>query len=263
MAANYYEIHCPLEGNPTLRLLILDIETSPMVADLWGLYNQNVGLSQLRESTRMICFAAKWYGKPKTYFFSEFHDGREEMLKALHGMMDEADILMHYNGDKFDLKHINREFLLAGMTPPSPSNSIDLYKVVRKQFLFPSNKLAYVSTALGLEGKISNGGHELWIKCLAGNSKAWNVMRRYNKRDVTLLEDLYNKLLPWIPSHPHRGVLDGVPAGCTNCGSTNLIRQGFAHTQLGKYQRFQCTDCKKWLRSTRRVHGSEFCAVQG
>lgn len=245
-----------------MRILILDIETSPSVADVWALFNVNISLSQLRESTRMICFSAKWYGKPRVHFYSEFHNGREEMLGALHGLMNEADILMHFNGDSFDIPHINREFLLAEMLPPSPSRSIDLYKIVRKQFKFPSNKLAYVSKALGLEGKVQNGGHELWVKCLAGDSKAWNKMRKYNKRDVTLLEDLYDKLLPWIPNHPHVGILDGVPAGCTNCGSANVIRQGHAYTQLGKYQRYQCNDCGKWLRSTRRVSGGELCAAQ-
>lgn len=244
-----------------MRILIIDIETSPNIADVWGLFNQNISLSQLRESTRMICFAAKWYGKPKVYFYSEFHNGRDEMIQAAHELLDEADVLMYYNGDKFDLPHLNREFLLAGLPPPSPCNSIDLLKTARKKFRFPSNKLAYVSTALGLEGKVSHEGHQLWVKCLAGDAKAWARMRKYNKRDVTLLEELYDRLLPWIPGHPHAGLSGDRPESCPKCGSDKLKRQGHTYTQLGKYQRYRCDNCGTWSRSTRRVVGSEFRTV--
>lgn len=227
-----------------------------MISEHWGLFDQNIGLSQVREHTRMICFAAKWYKKRSTMFYSEFHHGRKEMLESAHSLMSEADIVMGYNGDKFDLRHLNREFWLAGMPPPAPSQTIDPFKVVKKQFLFASNKLDHILSAVGLEGKVKHQGAILWRRCLEGDPKAWNLMRRYNKRDVVGLEELYEKLLPWIPNHPNMGLINGQPDGCTNCGGTNLIRQGYAYTKLSRYQRYQCIDCGKWLGSTKREEGA-------
>lgn len=232
--------------------LVIDIETSPNLAHVWGLFNQNISLSQLRESTEMICFSAKWLGKPRVEFRSVFHDGKDVMIERAYALVNDADVLMHYNGRKFDVPHLNREFLQAGLKPPAPFKQIDLCEAVKRQFRFPSSKLAYVSKALGLDGKLETGGHELWVACMAGDEKAWRKMRQYNKRDVTLLEDLYGLLRPWIPNHPSLAALSGESV-CTRCGSGNLERRGFALTVQGKYQRFQCKDCGSWSRDTKSV----------
>lgn len=230
----------------SLKILTVDIETSPIEAHVWGLFNQNVGINQVMKPTRMISFAAKWYGKKSVEFRSVFHDGPEAMVQRAWDLINEADILITYNGISFDMKHLNREFVLAGMTPPSPVQHIDLLNVVKKNFRFPSNKLQYVTTALGLSGKVSHEGHGLWVRCLAGDEQAWKLMRRYNIGDVILTEQLYDRLLPWVHNHPN---IDG--SGCSNCGSANLIREGYAYTAQGKYQRFHCADCGKWGRSSK------------
>ena len=108
------------------KILTLDCETSPNIADVWGLWQQNVSLNQLRESTRMISFAAKWLGKPRVEFYSEFHNGRVEMIHRAHEMCNEADVMIHYNGRTFDVPHLNREFIENGFAPPSPFQQIDL-----------------------------------------------------------------------------------------------------------------------------------------
>ena len=43
---------------------------------------------------------------------------------------------------------------------------------------------------------MENEGHELWLKCMAGNANAWKVMKRYNIQDVRVTEKLYDKLRP-------------------------------------------------------------------
>lgn len=235
------------------KILLIDIETSPNVADVWGLWNNNVSLNQLRESTRMICFAAKWYGRPGTMFFSEHEDGPSAMVAAAHELLDEADVVMHYNGKKFDVPHLYREFLLAGLTPPSPFKQIDLCNVVKKQFRFPSNKLQYVSTALGLAGKVSHEGHELWVKCMAGDPDAWARMEKYNRQDVVLLEEVYEILLPWIPGHPHRHLYGG--GGCPTCGHFDVQIDGVYHTSLSTFTQYHCPACGSWFRGSRRLGG--------
>jgi DNA polymerase elongation subunit (family B) len=248
------------------KILSLDIETSPVVAHAWGLFKQNIAISQIIEPPRTICVGAKFMHQKKVHFYSEFHHGHERMVREIHALLDEADIAMHYNGNRFDLPRLNSEFIIAGLTPPSPYKNIDLLQVVRRNFGFPSNKLAYVSERLGLTGKVKHEGHELWIKCLAGDPKAWAVMKKYNVQDVRLLEELYEKLLPWISTHPNMGLYveseDG-EAVCTNCPSTDLQRRGYTLTNLGKFQRFRCRACGTWSRSTRRIAGSTITQTKG
>lgn len=255
-----------------MKHLLLDIETSPNVAHVWSLWNANVSLVQLRESSYMMSWAAKWYGDRKVDFASIHHDGRDDMLARIHELMSDADVITHYNGLKFDIPNLNKEFVTAGMHPPAPSKHIDLYQVVRKRFRFPSNKLEYVAGALGLEGKVKHAGHQLWVRCLAGDDKAWAEMRRYNKRDVTLLEQVYDKLLPWIENHPHRAFFDP-DAGCPSCGASAIygVRQGFAYLVSGIYQRFQCKAprpqstggvCGSWYRGKRAIDSVETRSVK-
>lgn len=245
------------------KVLTIDIETSPNLAHVWSLWNVNVGLSQLRESARMISFAAKWRGSKKVAFHSDHHDGHEEMVQRAHALLDEADILVHYNGKKFDTPHLRREFLLAGLAPPAPFKEVDLCQVVKSRFRFPSNKLDYVSQALGIGAKVKHEGHELWVACLRGDEKAWARMRRYNKGDVVLTEQLYERLLPWISGHPHVGLLNGTDQpSCQRCGSTDLERRGFAYTDLSKFQQYNCRGCGAWSRGSARVGSVSVRGVQ-
>ena len=178
---------------------MLDIETTPMQVYTWGLWDQNIGINQIIKSTEMMCFGAKWQGKSKIIFKSVHHDGKEAMLKELHSLMEEADILIGWNSAAFDHKHIKREFLENGMTPPSTVKDLDLMSVVKANFKFPSNKLDYVAQALGVGAKFKHSGFELWIGCMDGDNKSWAEMKKYQIQDVKLLEDLYQVLVPWLP----------------------------------------------------------------
>lgn len=236
----------------TMRVLTLDIETSPNLADVWGLWQQNVSLSQLRECTRVISFAAKWHDSKTVEFYSDFHDGHLKMVKKAHELLDQADVVVHYNGTSFDIPHLKREFLLAGLRPPSPYKQVDLLKVVRGNFRFVSNKLDHVSQELGIGKKTKHAGHELWVKCLAGDARAWDTMRKYNKHDVVLTEKLYDRLVPWISNHPHHGLFTGKEC-CQRCGSEKLQRRGLAYTTVGVFQRFQCQKCGGWSRGAKSI----------
>lgn len=231
-----------------MKILTLDIETSPNVADVWSLWNQNVSLNQLRDVTRVICFAAKWHDSKRVEFYSEFHHGKQEMVDQALRLLDAADIAVTYNGDRFDLPHLNREFLLAGLDAPSPYASVDLLKTIKQRFRFSSNKLDHITRQLGLEGKVAHSGHSLWTACLAGDPKAWALMKKYNKQDVVQTELLYDKVRPWIKGHPHMGLYIGEEHCCPNCGSTELVRRGYAYTPTSVFQQWRC-ECGRWSRS--------------
>lgn len=250
------------------KVLTLDIETSPHLCYSFQTWNTNIMPIQVVEPTRMICVAAKWEHERKIRFFSEY-EGFEwegmsteyahlDMVQQLHALMDEADVIVTYNGDKFDIPHINREFDLAGMTRPSPYVSVDLYKVIKSDELWMSHKLAYIAERKGLSTKMDNSGWRLWIGVLSQDPevrhKAWLEMRRYNKQDVRVTEDVYHDEMPNIKNLPNPALfdeeIDPESVKC-QCGSTNVQRRGFAVTKTRRYPRFHCQECGKWFKGNR------------
>ena len=141
------------------------------------------------------------------------------------------------------------------MPPPPPIKQIDLLKVVKSQFKFPSNKLDYVSQRLHLGKKEPHEGHTLWIKCMNGDKKAWQTMEKYNIQDVLLLEKLYKKLLPWIKQPLNVNLMrkDRNGWSCPTCGKDHLISKGFTYSTTGAYQRYQCKACGAYSVDRRSV----------
>lgn len=241
-----------------MKILTIDIETSPNLAHVWGLWNNNVGLSQLRESGEVICFAAKWHGEKHVMFHSVHVDGKKKMLQTAYKLLEQADVVVHYNGIKFDIPWLNAEFVRLGMTPPAPFKQVDLLRTVKRNFRFPSNKLDYVAQQLELGHKTHHTGHDLWVRCMAGDDKAWALMMRYNIQDVRLTEKLYDKLLPWIPTVLSPSlVTPGELDTCPGCNSAKLERRGFDYTQVSVYQRYRCKSCGRWSRGGKRLRGTD------
>lgn len=228
-----------------MRILLLDIETAPNTAYVWGLFKQNISISQIVDSSNVLCWAAKWLGEDEVMFDSVVKSGRKRMLKRIHSLLDKCDAVVHYNGTRFDIPTLNKEFLEASMSPPAPYQQIDLLKTARQRFRFPSNKLDYVSRALGIGQKEKHEGFELWIKCMEKDKAAWERMEKYNKQDVVLLEAVYPRFLPWIKNHPNKGLFSDSIV-CSSCGSQHLQRRGYNMSAVGKYQRYQCQDCGSW-----------------
>lgn len=236
-----------------MKKLLLDIETAPNIAHVWGLWEQNIGLNQMVASGYVMCWSAKWHGDDKVMFDSVHRSKPQDMLDRVHALLDEADVVIHYNGKKFDIPTLNKEFAIHGMQPPAPYRQVDLCEMAKRQFRFPSNKLEYVALALGCTPKVTKRkfqGHELWVGCMANNPEAWAEMKTYNVGDVITLEEVYNKMLPWIKGHPNHGLYDvhDDPI-CTHCGSDDLQRRGYSRTATNMFARYQCQSCGSWMRS--------------
>lgn len=233
------------------KILLLDIETAPHKGYFFGTHNQNIPIAMIEEPTYTLSWCAKWLGEEKVYFQKV---GSKGFIENIHRMVDKADGVVHYNGKSFDMKHLNREFLLAGMPPPSPYNNIDLLGTIRTNFKFASNKLAWTSLAMGYEGKVNHRGIQLWFDCMDNKASAWREMKEYNVQDVLLLEEMFEDLKPWITSLPNYAMwTDNSDPTCRNCGSTNLHSRGLQRTMARIYQRYQCQDCFKWQRSPKQV----------
>lgn len=239
-----------------MKVLFFDIETSLAQVYTYGLYDQNISIANVIEHPRMIAFTAKWLGKPKMFAYSEYHQSRTEMLKAMHELLDEADLVIGWNSKNFDVKWVNSEFMVENMLPPSPYKQLDLMQEVKRNARFLSNKLDYISERLLNDKKIEYNMARMWIKVNnpetteAERKKEWNAMLKYAKKDTALLEPMFNDLLPWLRlPHPVQQGEDK----CRNCGSHELKRRGVASTLNGTYQRYQCRSCGAWSRGTLRT----------
>lgn len=235
------------------KILTWDIESKPHLVYTWGLWDQNIGITQIKEHGGMICFAAKWLGSDEVMFYSEFEHGKHEMIKAAHDLLSEADIVVGYNSDNYDNKRINNEFLEQHLGPVKPFMSIDLIKTNRKRFDLASRKLDYIARYTGIGQKIENAGFQLWIDCMANDPEAWAKMKEYNIGDVIVTEDLYKELQPWLFNVPHFGMWTTNGDCCPYCGSVSLTDAGESHTKVQTYPLYRCDDCTGWSRGTLRL----------
>ena len=232
-----------------MRKKYIDIETAPNLCYTWGLFNQTLSIEHIIEPGYTLCWAALDDESRTPEFMSIFHDGEEAMIQRMHEILEETDVVIHYNGRKFDVPILNKDFVNNELPPPDSYQQVDLLETVRQRFRFTSNKLDFVSQFLGLEAKHQHKGMRLWKECIAGDAKAWKEMKKYNCQDVKMLPQFYNKLLPWIQNHPNYGLyVDDENPRCTNCGSDNLVSKGYEHLQTQSYRRLRCNDCGTPLR---------------
>lgn len=237
------------------RILLLDIETSPIIAYAWGLFDINIGLNQIKEDWNILSFSAKWLGEKKMHYYdlrnSKVTDDRK-LLKPLLKLLNEADIVVTQNGKRFDIRKINARLIINNMPCPSPFRQIDTLTLAKKHFGFTSNKLEYMTAKLCKKYRKSSHrkfpGMLLWTECLAGNVEAWKEMEDYNNADVLSLQELYNRFAPWGTGITFSVYNDSTLEAC-NCGSTAFTKRGYNYSNNGKYQRFQCNSCHAWTSS--------------
>lgn len=246
------------------RVLLADIETAPIIAHVWGLWDQTVGLNQIKSDWHLLAWSAKWLGEKKVMYADQRNSKNIEddkaLLKGIWELIDEADIVIWQNGRNFDHKKLNARFILNGMQPPTSYKQIDTLQIARKHFGFTSNKLEYMSDKLCTKYKKQTkrkfAGFELWKECLAGNRKAWQEMRKYNCYDVLALEELYTKLAPWDNGIDFNLYRDSDETIC-QCGSADFRNKGYAYTGTSKFRRFKCKQCGNEIRGRENLFSKE------
>lgn len=245
------------------KVLVLDIETSPMLAYIWGRKDQNIGVKQIHSDWSVLAWGAKWLDAPASSL--TYRDQRKAahvaddraILKPLWGLLDETDIVLTQNGKNFDAPKLNARFILNGMNPPSPYRHIDTYLMARRVAQFTSNSLEYLTDKLCTKyKKLAHAkfpGMTLWKECMAGNLKAWEEMKRYNTHDVLSTEELYNKIKGWAPPGTPNVFNGETPRICKRCGHTRLDPRGWGGTNTYRYRKYQCANrsCGAWAQGKR------------
>lgn len=238
------------------KILIFDIETSPNLAYTWGKYQQDV--IKFEREFFLLSFAWKWYGDRKVHclklpdFDSYAKDPYDDkpLCKALWDLFDEADITVGHNSVKFDHRKSQARFIQHGFLPHSPVRMVDTLRIARRHFMFNCNRLDSLAKLLDLGSKVQHTGSNLWFDCMGGCPKAWRQMEKYNKQDVVLTEQVYERLRPWSDDTVHVGLFEENPLGkCPCCGSSNLVKRGYKVAATRVYRQYNCKDCGRWSRS--------------
>ena len=255
------------------RILVLDIETTRAEVGTFSLFRPFIGIDQVRLPSRILCFAAVWRGEDNVIFKSAWKDGDEaaylKMMERAFSLFTEADFIVSWNGDKFDLQWMEAEFGRLGLGRPAPYRSIDLFKVAKRNFGqgLLSLKLDWSARQWLGEAKQSHEGLDLWDEIRFGNREqrryAQKLMKSYNIHDTRLTADLFERYLPWIGENLalyEDNADDGVPR-CIQCNSDNLEKRGHAPSKVAMYQRYQCRNCGKWNKGKRMLFSNELRPV--
>ncbi len=242
------------------RVLILDIETAPLRSYTWGLWKQNVAPVQIISDWFMLTWGAKWLFENKIFTNKlepeeALSEDDSRISKTIWTMVNDADIVIAHNARRFDVKKLNTRFLVNELPPPMPYQVIDTLDHAKKQFAMSSNKLDYINKVLHIGRKMDTGGFELWDGCMMGDKKALKKMEDYNRVDVSILEETYLRMRPWIKPHPNIGLFieDDVTV-CPTCGSSRLDFDSKPYaTTANLYELFRCYDCKAIGRSKKSI----------
>lgn len=239
------------------KVLLYDLEISPILAWVYDMYDTNV--VQVERPKYIMSFAYKWLGdtninvvaQPDFIRYRRDKYSDKDVVIALHALMNEADIVVAHNANGFDNKVANARFLYHGFPPPSPYVSVDTLQIARRNFKMGANSLQFLCEQLDIGTKSTVRHHDLWRRCIDGDSNSWELMKEYNKHDVELLEALYLRLRPFAHNHPVVGIL-----GCPKCGSLNVQQRGTQRSKTTTYHRFHCQDCGAWSRTRKMVPDS-------
>lgn len=232
------------------KVLIFDLETAPLIAYTWGIWNQNINTDFIIRDWFVYCWSAKWLWDDKIISMSlkpnEIKKANDKrIIQGLWNLFDEADIIVAHNLDKFDEKRSKTRFLKHGMGLPSPYAKVDTLKVARKNFNIISNRLDYIGKDfLKIGGKLDTP-RGLWQAVDNCEEGAMDTMVEYCERDVTLLEDVYLHLRPYHRQHPNIALIeenDG-ELHCKTCNSSKLTDCGEHRTMVAAYTAYRCGDC--------------------
>lgn len=228
-----------------MRILSWDLECSGLNAD-FGI---------------ILCAGFKEVGKGKAevYNILDYSEGGDliraerRLLKDISTRLLDCDVWLTHYGTWFDVPFVNSR-LLYHKLPVLPANfsHLDTWKISRNRLKLRSNRLVTISEFLGTDEHKNAIKPEQWIRAMGGHIPSMNYIVEHCRRDVVVLEEVYNRLRPLVLDHPNRGLIDG-RGGCGICGADKLQKRGFHVTRTRKYQRYQCSSCGGWSKGTKPV----------
>ena len=250
----------------TPKILTCDIETLPIGANVWGLFDQTVGLNQINEDWAMLSFAAKYYGQRKVHYADTrnavggIRDDKD-LVARLAALLDDCDIVVGQNVKKFDLRRLRARAVTHGLKPFREPRVVDTMLMAKSVGAFTSNKLEYLAANLTDTVKFKHSkypGFELWAGIMRNEDAAWEEMKKYNIQDIRATEKLYLALRPWARGLPNMAQFyDDDKPRCPRCGSTNIHEHGTARANVSEYVQYLCGDCGGYSRGRYTINSKQ------
>lgn len=196
-----------LEKDCPKRKLFIDIETSFNIVSSWRIGSKiNLGHDNIIQERKIICICYSFEDEDiihKLHWDNEQNDSK--MLSEFSKILDEADILVGHNSDRFDFKFLRTRCIYNGIPFPNKLQTLDTLKMARNSFYFNNNKLDYIAKFLEIGEKVNTGGLELWNKIILNkDQEALNSMIDYCKNDVKITKEVYKKLQKYVPIRKFR-----------------------------------------------------------
>lgn len=219
------------------KVIVYDIESTNLHADFG--YCLAFGYKELGGETKVLSVL----DYPDA--FGEDPTNDQELMRDAHRVLDGADAVVTFYGKEFDQKFLNSRMILADLSPLPPLGPahVDLYYTAKHNLALHSNRLASVADFLGCPMKKTPLSGPTWVKASAGHKKSIKYVKEHCTRDVDILAWVYEKLKPFVRTHP---TLFGGVDKCHICGSGRLQRRGITVTLKRPKQRVQCQNCGTW-----------------
>lgn len=233
------------------KIMVYDIETSRVKADVWSTGKQYINHTQLRSETTIISIAWKWLGSDEVYHLTwdENHCDKQ-MMKEFLRHYNKAAMVIGQNNNSFDNKLINTRAAKHKLFVDRFVKSFDIYRMAKRYFRLPSYSMAYMAKYFGLTLKQSHEGIWMWEQIEYGTKEEQEEylakMVEYNKGDIVTTEELYLTLKPYFAAVTNKSVSSGLPKwGCPVSGSLNVKLLKTIFTEAGTVQRIlYCEDSK-------------------
>jgi uncharacterized protein YprB with RNaseH-like and TPR domain len=168
-----------------MRIVYFDIETSNL--------NANYGV------VLCACFLEDATGKIKTYRIDAYRGFKKDpandkqLVIDIKKEIEEADILVSYNGKRFDIPFINARLAYWGIDTIRVPKHIDLYSVIKWHYRLSDYKLQTASYFWQTENQktIVDGMH--WVRALI-SKKSMDYIVQHCEQDVKVLKEVFEKV---------------------------------------------------------------------
>ena len=241
-----------------MKRVFLDIETSPNIALLWKAgYKINIPHDNIVKERAVVTMCWKTEHEKEVHNidwdFNKIGRWREQnnnadyrIVKKFAEIIEDADEIVGHNIDRFDFPWLKGRMMYHKIRGDVNVTTVDTLKWARKMGL-NSGRLDYLGKYLFGQGKISTSW-DLWVDIvLDKDQEALDYMVKYCKRDVLLLQEVYNELSYYAKPKTHVGVSLGSDRwSCPHCGSENMKKNMTRISAAGiRRHQMKCKSCGK------------------
>jgi hypothetical protein len=194
---------------------------------------------------RTVCFTAKTMGKRPEFVAEWQRPDPHWIARRSWEIVDAADLVVTYNGNRADLAWLRTAWLDAGLPEPRPFKSVDLFKL-QARWALERRSLAYLLERLSMASKEGHYNAAEARAACAGNRAAQKALRGYNMTDVEITEALYLRvrhLLPTVNLGAFYADAEDVNR-CPYCGAEGTLKaSGWYTASVQSYGLLTCDSC--------------------